>query len=176
MAAGAAAGAPSSQLPITTALLAQLSLQVEAADVLPGAFSAEGGAGGAALSRHPKFRALAEFLQRYRDRPAFHGILFARTREAVRSLARLLRASPDLQFVEVRWRWRQGLGRGGARRVGWLCGAAGMQVCSWPATCPCGAAAPLWQVHELMGHGNRRGGGGMSSKAQQVRSLPCETC
>lgn len=55
----------------------------------------------AALSRHPKFKALKEQLLTFRGRGAFHGIVFARSREAVRALARLIGAAPDLQFLEA---------------------------------------------------------------------------
>jgi hypothetical protein len=54
-----------------------------------------------ALSRHPKFAALKDLLLSYTDQDSFHGIVFARTREAVRSLTSLIQASPELQFLEV---------------------------------------------------------------------------
>ncbi|KAI7843234.1 hypothetical protein COHA_003068 [Chlorella ohadii] len=85
------------QQPVAAALLAQLAAAVDQADVLPFAFSAEGGT----LGRHPKFRALAEFLRHYGAQQSFHGILFARTREAVRSLTQLLRTVPELEGVQA---------------------------------------------------------------------------
>lgn len=164
---GSGAGdASTRQLPFTTRLVAQLAGEVEAAGVLAGAFGANAArdaGSGHLLSRHPKFRALTELLLEYRDRPTFHGILFARTREDVRSLARQLRAAPDLHFLQAR------------------CLALVLPLgCRCPNVRGLHGAAPhlrpplppprCTQVHELMGHGNRRGGGGdMTSKAQQVR-------
>ncbi|EFN54011.1 hypothetical protein CHLNCDRAFT_58365 [Chlorella variabilis] len=84
-------------MPLSTALLQRLAQEVEAADVLTGACSA----GPGLLSRHPKFEALRDFLLEYRGADTFHGIVFCRTREAVRSLARLISDTPDLQFVEA---------------------------------------------------------------------------
>lgn len=57
------------------------------------------------LGRHPKFQALVTFLQRYSDQPAFHGIVFTRTREGARSVTQLLAAAPALDGVQVRGCW-----------------------------------------------------------------------
>ncbi|KAL4856329.1 Endoribonuclease Dicer 1 [Chlorella vulgaris] len=84
-------------MPLTCALLVQLAVGVEQANVLAGAYSLEAGA----LSRHPNFAALKDLLLSYTDQGSFHGIVFARTREAVRSLTSLIQASPELQFLEV---------------------------------------------------------------------------
>lgn len=65
----------------------------------------------AGLSNHPKFLALRRVLLEKAGLPAFHGIVFARTREAVRSLARLIQDCLELQFLEV-----GEAGGGGGRR------------------------------------------------------------
>jgi hypothetical protein len=65
-----------------------------------------------ALTRHPKFAALRSLLLEHSSRTDFHGIVFARTREAVRSLTRLLAACPDLRWLEASAWGRRG---GGAR-------------------------------------------------------------
>ncbi|GIL61905.1 hypothetical protein Vafri_16281 [Volvox africanus] len=49
----------------------------------------------------PKFWALLQYLQRYRDKPNFHGIVFVRTRQAVFHVADKIRRAAQLQFVEV---------------------------------------------------------------------------
>ncbi|KAL4424248.1 hypothetical protein ABPG75_001549 [Micractinium tetrahymenae] len=94
-AGSSAPGSPSR--PLTSSLLQQLAQEVEQEGMMSDAFSTEA----AALSRHPKFAALREQLLAFRGREAFHGIVFARTREAVRALAKLIGAAPDLQFLEA---------------------------------------------------------------------------
>ncbi|GLI65664.1 hypothetical protein VaNZ11_009267 [Volvox africanus] len=49
----------------------------------------------------PKFWALLQYLQRYRHKPSFHGIVFVRTRQAVFHVADKIRRAAQLQFVEV---------------------------------------------------------------------------
>ncbi|GIL92080.1 hypothetical protein Vretifemale_19562 [Volvox reticuliferus] len=49
----------------------------------------------------PKFWALLQYLQRYRNKPNFHGIVFVRTRQAVFHVADKIRRAAQLQFVEV---------------------------------------------------------------------------
>jgi hypothetical protein len=68
-----------------------------------------------ALTRHPKFAALRSLLLEHSSRTDFHGIVFARTREAVRSLTRLLAACPDLRWLEASAWGRRGGGLGAAR-------------------------------------------------------------
>ena len=54
------------------------------------------------LARHPKFQALVRCLQEQAaGRDAWHGIVFCRTREAARTLARLLQAAPELQGAQA---------------------------------------------------------------------------
>ncbi|GLI64807.1 hypothetical protein VaNZ11_008214 [Volvox africanus] len=52
-------------------------------------------------STFPKFWALLQYLQSYRDKPNFHGIIFVRTRQAVFYVADMIRRVAQLQFVEV---------------------------------------------------------------------------
>ncbi|GLC33328.1 hypothetical protein PLESTB_000345400 [Pleodorina starrii] len=49
----------------------------------------------------PKFWALVTYLQRYRDRTKFHGIIFVRTRQAVFHVTDMIRRTLQLQFLEV---------------------------------------------------------------------------
>lgn len=79
------------------------------------------------LSKHPKFVALTNVLAEKAQLPAFHGIVFARTREAVRSLARLIAACPDLKDVEVRQQASAEQGRGSK---GSVLGAAKVRACT----------------------------------------------
>jgi hypothetical protein len=51
--------------------------------------------------RHPKFVELKRQLAAYADRDSFHGMIFARTRGAVRSLVESIKACPELDFLEV---------------------------------------------------------------------------
>ncbi|GIL61909.1 hypothetical protein Vafri_16283 [Volvox africanus] len=47
----------------------------------------------------PTFWTLVSYLQRYRDKPNFHGIVFVRTRQAALYLADLLQRTRELQFL-----------------------------------------------------------------------------
>ncbi|GIL64136.1 hypothetical protein Vafri_18090 [Volvox africanus] len=49
----------------------------------------------------PKFWVLLEYLQSYRDKPNFHGIIFVRTRQAVFYVTDIIRRAAQLHFVEV---------------------------------------------------------------------------
>ncbi|PRW32572.1 type III restriction enzyme [Chlorella sorokiniana] len=80
---------------LTAALLAQLAEEVVEAQVLEGTFSG-------AMTRHPKFQALLTCLaEAAEQRDSWHAIVFARTREAVRTLAALLQGRPELAGMQV---------------------------------------------------------------------------
>lgn len=104
---------------------------------------ADAGASGP-RSRHPKFLELSRFLLRYAEAPSFHGIVFARTRETVRSLASLVQASPDLEFVQV-GAGAQGLESVGTRGFGGLAVALVLPL-ALRSLCPplLLLLAPLW--------------------------------
>lgn len=54
------------------------------------------------MTRHPKFQALLTCLaDAAQQRDSWHAIVFARTREAVRTLAALLQGRPELPGMQV---------------------------------------------------------------------------
>lgn len=61
------------------------------------------------MTRHPKFQALLKCLaEASQERDSWHAIVFARTREAVRTLAALLQGRAELPGLQVGRARRQG--------------------------------------------------------------------
>ena len=70
------------------------------------------------MTRHPKFQALLTCLaEAAQQRDSWHAIVFARTREAVRTLAALLQARLELPGMQVGGRGDERAGR--RRKLGW---------------------------------------------------------